>query len=223
VLGEEFLPRREMVWLEEDAEEQRALRGPRDMRVAGRAPDELAGQRLSLVIDEATFEHVGLFHRPMLVQRDLGTRFQLEQDGGHPRIRLGVQHLHADAGKLGLLPRHLAHLEIDRRRRGLVGKQAPARHSDTFRHVTFSRVADRHRAPSGAALSRTPYAISSASSVMLATIRSGWCGHAANGRRRRSMNAARIPAALAPTQSNSWLATNSTSSSATPQISAALV
>ena len=63
----------------------------------------------------------------------------------------------------------------------------------------------------------------SASAGMLGTSRSGWCGVAPNGRRRRSMNAVRMPAAFAPIQSNAWLAMNSTSSMRTPTISAAFV
>src|SRR6266850_254945 len=67
------------------------------------------------------------------------------------------------------------------------------------------------------------YTIMSARLFMSGATISGWCGVPPKGRRRRSMNAVRMPAALAPMQSNAWLATNRTSSIRTPTISAALV
>ena len=68
-----------------------------------------------------------------------------------------------------------------------------------------------------------PQTIALARSAIVGTRMSGWCGVSPNGRLRRSMKAVRMPAALAPMQSNAWLATNRICSTGRASNSAAFV
>ena len=106
----EFLPVGEAVGLEEKAEDQGAVGRSRLVLVAGGTPDELPGATHALVILQRAFQDVGLLQRRVLVQRHDGARRELEKRRGDAVI-VRIEHLDLDAGKLGLLPGHVRHVQ----------------------------------------------------------------------------------------------------------------
>src|SRR5579859_7238834 len=81
-LGEEFFAIGEAVRLEEEAEQNCAVRRHRLVPIAGRPPDELARSAFAFVILERAFDHVGLLQCGVLVQRHDGAGRELEQCDG---------------------------------------------------------------------------------------------------------------------------------------------
>src|ERR1700728_3096885 len=86
LLGEEFLAVGKAVRLEEEAEQDGAVRSDSLMLIAGRPPDELARPAFAFVILERTFDHISLLKRGMLVQRHDRARRELEQRGGDAAV-----------------------------------------------------------------------------------------------------------------------------------------
>src|SRR5215467_3755384 len=113
VLGEEPLAAGKAVWLEEEAEDDGAVGRHRLVPVAGRPPHELPRPAYALVILDRALEHERLLQGGVLVQRDDGAGIELEQRGGDSAV-VGIEHLDADAGELGLLPRHAGDIEVAR-------------------------------------------------------------------------------------------------------------
>src|SRR6185295_10939269 len=109
-LGEKPLAVGEAVGLEEKAEDQGAVGRSRLVLVAGGTPDELPGATHALVILQRAFQDVGLLQRRVLVQRHDGARRELEKRRGDAVI-VRIEHLDLDAGKLGLLPGHVRHVQ----------------------------------------------------------------------------------------------------------------
>ena len=113
VCGEELFAVGEAVGLQEEAEDDRAVRRHRLVLVAGRPPDELAGAAFALVVLERALDDIGLFERGVLVQRHDGAGRELEQRG-RDAVVVGVEHLDLDARKFRRLPGHIGHVEKTR-------------------------------------------------------------------------------------------------------------
>src|SRR5262245_38376291 len=109
-LGKKPLAVGEAIGLEEKAEDQGAVGRGRLVLVAGGTPDELPGTAHALVVLQRAFQNVGLLQRRVLVQGHDGARRELEKRRGDAVV-VRIEHLDLDAGKLGLLPGHVRHVQ----------------------------------------------------------------------------------------------------------------
>src|SRR5262249_38773917 len=76
---------------------------------------------LAFVVDDAAFEHVGLFDLDMLVQRQHGAGLPAEKRGEQPRLLVLEEHFHLDAGMAGRLPGKVGDVDVagsERAKRG---------------------------------------------------------------------------------------------------------
>src|SRR5262249_37720266 len=110
-LREEFLAGSETVGLEEESEDNRAVRCDGLMAVSGRPPHELAGAANAPLIFHPALRALGLFQRGGVVPRGDRGRIELEQRS-RDAVMFGIEHLDADAGKTCLPPRHVGDVEI---------------------------------------------------------------------------------------------------------------
>ena len=95
----------------EDREHQPALRTPGDVAAALLAPDEFAGLafdalRRAFLVDERTFQHIGLLDIDVLVVGQHRARREPHQRGHQPGLAIEQQRLGFAAGETGLLPFH---------------------------------------------------------------------------------------------------------------------
>src|SRR5499426_1827331 len=109
-LGEELLAVGEPVRFQEKAEDQGAIRCPRLVLVAGRAPYELTGSAHPFVILQRALQNVGLFQCRVFVQRHDGTGLELEERRGQALL-VRVQHLDLNAWKFGIFPWHVRYVQ----------------------------------------------------------------------------------------------------------------
>src|SRR5438105_3705138 len=108
-LREELVAIGKAIGLEEEAEQDSAVRRHGFVLIAGRPPDELTRSTLSLVIFERTFDHISLLECGVFVQRHNSAGIELEQRRGDAAV-VGVQHLDRDPGKPGFLPLHIGNV-----------------------------------------------------------------------------------------------------------------
>ena len=87
------------IGLQEEAEQDSAVRRHGLVLIASRSPDELTRSALSLVILERAFDDISLLERSVLVQRHEGARIELEQRRGDTGV-VGIQYLNRDPGNL---------------------------------------------------------------------------------------------------------------------------
>src|SRR5215471_9879694 len=112
-LREKLLAVGKAVRLEEEAENDGPVGRHRFVLVAGWTPNKLTRSAYPFVILKGAFEHEGLLQRGVLMERYDGARIKLEQSCRDATV-VGIEHLDLDAVELGLLPRHVGHVEIVR-------------------------------------------------------------------------------------------------------------
>src|SRR5689334_13192397 len=82
------------------------------MPVALGPPHVIAFLHFAFVVDDAAFEHVGLFDLDMLVQRQHRTGLPAEERGQQPRLLVLEEHFHLDAGMAGRPPGKVGDVEV---------------------------------------------------------------------------------------------------------------
>ncbi len=76
------------------------MRRSRLVGIAGRSPYEIPGRAHAFLIFQAALQHIGHLDAGVLVQRYNRTRGQPKQQRRHAGVRVVVQYLVLDAGKL---------------------------------------------------------------------------------------------------------------------------
>ncbi|MGF6742852.1 hypothetical protein OKW47_006663 [Paraburkholderia atlantica] len=79
-----------------------------------RMPNVVAFANLSLVIDNVSFENMGLFDFHMLVKRQLSSRCPPEKSGKQTGFRDAQKYLHVDTWRGSRFPRLLTEMDIVR-------------------------------------------------------------------------------------------------------------
>ena len=82
------------------------------MAAACRAPDEIAGGAFALVVDEPSFQHIGLFDIRVFVKGNDAARRHAEQNGHFARDRIAEQNLALGSRQGRLFPGQLGDIYI---------------------------------------------------------------------------------------------------------------